>query len=164
VELRNENEVVDVVAKFLAAKGFAIVQTLHGHQRGVDIIASRADIGALHLEAKGGTSTVATSKKYGKPMSPGEVRINVAEAFYTAALAAARRPGDDREVVLAAVAFHDDARHRRYVDPLRAALDELGIGVFWVTPPQPGAPRRPLDDLNRAVARGSPAPGRVSGR
>ena len=135
MELLNENEVVDAVAEFLAAKGFEIVQALHGHQRGVDIIASRADIGALHVEAKGGTSTVATSKKYGKPMSPGEVRINVAEAFYTAAVAATRRPGDDREVVVAAVAFHDDARHRRYVDPLRAALDELGIGVFWVTPP-----------------------------
>lgn len=134
MELLNENEAVDAVAEFLAAKGLKIVQALHGHQRGVDIIASRADIGALHVEAKGGTSTVATSK-YGKPMSPGEVRINVAEAFYTAAVAAPRRPGDDREVVVAAVAFHDDARHRRYVDPLRAALDELGVGVFWVTPP-----------------------------
>ncbi len=136
MELLNENEVVDAVAEHLSVCGFEIVQALHGHQRGVDIIARRADMGVLHVEAKGGTSTVVTSKKYGQPMSPGEVRINVAEAFYTAAIAATPHPDAGRGDVAAAVAFHDDARHRRYVDPLRAALDQLGVGVFWVRSPK----------------------------
>lgn len=135
MELLNENEVVDAVAEHLSGCRFDIVQALHGHQRGVDIIARRADMGVLHVEAKGGTSTVVTSKKYGQPMSPGEVRINVAEAFYTAAIRR-RAPPRRRTCVAAAVAFHDDARHRRYVDPLRAALDQLGIGVFWVRSPK----------------------------
>jgi hypothetical protein len=121
----DENQVVDAVAAFLTSAGWVIEQKLHGHQRGVDVIARRRDQ-LLHVEAKGGTSTRATSANYGKRMSSGEVKINVDEAFATAAIACARRG------VLSAVAFPDDARHRKRADPLRPALDRLGIGVFWV--------------------------------
>ena len=134
MELLNENEVVDRVAAHLAAHGFEIVQALHGHQRGVDIIARRSGWGVLHIEAKGGTSTVQTSKKYGQPMTPGEVRINVAEAFYTSARAATTPLAGEPEPPYSAVAFHDDERHRRFVNPLRPALDRLDIGVLWASP------------------------------
>jgi hypothetical protein len=123
----NENEVVDAVAAYLAEQGWEVEQALHGHQRGVDVIAS--DGGRLlHVEAKGGTSTVRTSRKYGKAMSPGEVKINVDEAFATAAIVAGKGEA------LAAVAFPDDPRHRKRADALRPAMDSLGIGAFWVAP------------------------------
>ncbi len=61
-------------------------------------------------------------------MSSSEVRINVAEAFYTAAITATRRESGP----LSAMAFVDDDRHRRYVKPLRDAASALGVGVFWV--------------------------------
>jgi Holliday junction resolvase-like predicted endonuclease len=135
MELLNENEVVDAVAAHLAATGYKIEQALHGHQRGVDIIARHSKTGVIYVEAKGGTSSRVGSANHGKPMTPREVRINIAEAFYTAAVAATTRPDAGSGQFAAAIAFHDDARHRRYVDPLRPALDRLGIGVFWVTPP-----------------------------
>ena len=131
--LLDENAVVDAVADFLAASGYEILQKLHGHQRGIDIVARRRRNGhLLHVEAKGGTSTRVGSAKFGKPMGGGEVRINIAEALYTAAVAATRaRAAEDPDLV-SAVAFPDDARHRKYADPLRPAFDRLGIGVFWV--------------------------------
>jgi hypothetical protein len=133
--LLNENEVVDAVAVYLEKNGYAIEQALHGHQRGVDIIARHVDRGVIYVEAKGGTSSRVGSAKYGKPMTLVEVRINVAEAFYTAAVAATGHADDSERGFSAAVAFHDDDRHRRFVDPLRGALDELRVSVFWVTPP-----------------------------
>lgn len=133
-ELLNENQVVDAVAGFLGSVGYKIEQKLHGHERGVDVIARRAEAPArlVYIEAKGGTSTRVGSAKYGKPMGGGEVRINVAEALYTAAVVATRHRAPDEEGLVSAVAFHDDARHRKYVDPLRGALDRLNVGVFWV--------------------------------
>ena len=125
--LLNENEVVDAIAVHLASCGWEVHQALHGHQRGVDIRATGPDGTHLVVEAKGGTSSRPGSAKYGKPMSPGEVRINIAEAFYTAAVALTQ-PAVGRS----AMGFHDDERHRRFTDPLVAAARALGIGIFWV--------------------------------
>jgi hypothetical protein len=112
--LLDENQVVDAVAAFLASDGYTIEQKLHGHQRGVDLIARRTEgpVRLIHVEAKGGTSTRVGSAKYGKPMSGGEVRINVAEALYTAAVVSTRDRTPDERGLVPAVAFHDDARHR----------------------------------------------------
>lgn len=132
--LLDENAVVDAVAAYLSGRGYEIVQALHGHQRGVDVIARRlaAPAQLVYIEAKGGTSSRAGSPKHGKPMSGGEVRINIAEALYTAAIAATRTRTPKADGLVSAVAFQDDALHRKYADPLRPAFDHLGIGVFWV--------------------------------
>ena len=128
MDLLNENEVVDAVVIHLAAAGWVTEQQLHGHQRGVEIVASSLGGQRLEIEAKGATSSRSGSAKFGQPMGSSEVRINVAEAFYTAAATATRgEPG-----VSSAMAFLDDDRHRRYVEPLRNAAALLGIGVFWV--------------------------------
>jgi hypothetical protein len=134
MELLDENAIVDAVAGFLAGHGYEIEQQLHGHQKGVDIIACRhVPRRLIYVEAKGGTSSRVGSANHGKPMGSGEVRINIAEALYTAVIVATRDDVDGEQQLVSAVAFHDDERHRKHAEPLRPALDRLNIGVFWVT-------------------------------
>lgn len=128
----NENEVVDAVADFVTASGWLVKQKRHGHQRGVDVIARRADGWGLHVEAKGATSSRVGSAKYGQPMGSAEVRINIAEAYYTATAAVSAAAA---EPVLSAMALYEDERHRGFVKPLLPALGQLGIGIFWVSGP-----------------------------
>jgi hypothetical protein len=127
----DENQVIAAVCLDLEARGFHIEQRLHTTQQGVDIIARASDGRRVHIEAKGATSSRKTSKNYGKPYSSAEVRINIAEAFYTAAALAGQAPRG----VKSGMAFQDDALHRRYIEPLLPACDQLGIEVFWVSHP-----------------------------
>ena len=82
----------------------------------------------VFIEAKGATSSRVTSKRYGKMYGSAEVRINVAEAFYTASAVAGRGEANVR----AGIAFQDDDMHRRYVEPLLPACSRLGIELYWV--------------------------------
>jgi Holliday junction resolvase-like predicted endonuclease len=124
-----ENDVIGAVCVYLERSGYEIVQRLHTSQRGVDVIArrSRGEARLLHIEAKSATSAREGSRKFGVPYGPAEVRINVAEAVYTAAVGT-KRDAPTRW----AIAFSDDMFHRRYVEPIRPALMTLDIGVFWV--------------------------------
>lgn len=73
--LFDENAVVDAVASFLAASGYAIVQRRYGHERGIDLIARRDPPRSRLLyvvEARGGTSSRSGSAKFGKRMSGGK--------------------------------------------------------------------------------------------
>lgn len=126
----DENAVIAAACEDLESRGYEIEQRLHTTQRGVDVIARAPDGTRLFIEAKGATSSRQTSRNYGKPYGSAEVRINVAEAFYTAAALA----GERRDGVASAVAFQDDALHRRYVEPLLPACAALGIEVLWVEP------------------------------
>jgi Holliday junction resolvase-like predicted endonuclease len=126
----DENAVIAAACDALEGRGYAIEQRLHTTQRGVDVIARAPDGTRLFIEAKGATSSRQTSRNYGKPYGSVEVRINVAEALYTAAALA----GERRDGIVSAMAFQDDPLHRRYVEPLLPACDALGIEVLWVEP------------------------------
>lgn len=121
-----ENDVVDAVVAYLNRSGWTILAARHGHERGVDIEASRADE-LLHVEAKGATSSRQGSSNHGRAFTGGEVRINIAEALYTAAIAATARVA-----TCSAIAIPADDRHERYVMPLLPALDALGVALFRV--------------------------------
>lgn len=125
----DENQVIAAVCEDLSRRGYEIEQQLHTTQQGVDIIARATGGERLHIEAKGATSSRPTSRNYGKPYGSAEVRINVAEALYTAAVVAGRSEAGVR----AGVAFQDDALHRRYVGPLIPACERLGIEIIWVS-------------------------------
>ena len=128
----DENQVIALLCAELEARGFVIEQRLHTTQQGVDIIALEPGAtGRVLIEAKGATSSRKTSKRYGKPYGSAEVRINVAEAFYTASAVAGRAEPQVRS----GMAFQDDDLHRRYVEPLLPACSKLGIEVHWVTNP-----------------------------
>jgi hypothetical protein len=64
----DENAVVNATCQRLLAQGFVISQRLSTIERGVDIIAEDLSSGCkLLVEAKGGTSSMERSARFGKP-------------------------------------------------------------------------------------------------
>jgi hypothetical protein len=125
-----ENDVIEAVCNYLDAHGYKILSRCDTTQRGMDIIAARpGGVGRLLVEAKGETSADSKSARFGKPFNNAQVRDHVANAFYTGACLCAehRRVGDT-----VALAFPDNALHRKHVGPIKPVLDSLGITVYSV--------------------------------
>jgi hypothetical protein len=125
----DENHVVAAVREFLIANGMDVTAWAHTSQTGPDIVATGGGV-TVYVEAKGATSSRATSARYGKPFGRGEARINVAEALYTAV--AALNLYRDTRGLRSAIALSADPMHRQLVEPLEPSLDTLKIGRFWV--------------------------------
>lgn len=127
-----ESDVVDAVCHYLTGCSYTIQQKLTPKQRGIDIIALKQGslFTELVIEAKGETSERSGSQRYGQPYGSADVKINVAEAFYTTAeLAISRTQHPMRRV---AVAVPQNALYERYVARILPAVMTLGIGIFWV--------------------------------
>ena len=121
-----EDAVINLPCQHLAADGWEIVSKAMPDQRGTDVVATRAGV-RLEVEAKGAGSSKAHTARFGQPFNQAQVRVHVGEAVLKALAIAAE--GKAR----AAIAFPDGRRHRSIVDPVRPALDRLGITVFWVS-------------------------------
>ena len=79
-----ENQVCDSVAAYLKAKGYKVEQCLTTIQCGVDIVAKSPNGKLCYIEAKGGTSSKAHTKKYGKPFSRGQAGTHISVAILKA--------------------------------------------------------------------------------
>jgi hypothetical protein len=126
-----EFQVVTAVATWLRERGFEIHQALAESERGDDIVAT-APGGSyrLFIEAKGESSSKASSKRFGKPFTNNQVKTHVAVAFYRAA----QMLQNTCELPLrVALAFPDNADHRRVVSRIGKTLGKLEIEVFWVS-------------------------------
>ena len=128
-----EDDVVDAVGGYLEHAGWAVEQALRTTEQGTDIVARRADQIVLRVEAKGATSSKSGSARHGRPFSRTQIRSHVGRAFYTAA--AALEQGDVAGTVLSAVALPETHHHRHLIERISGALEQLGIGVFWVSAP-----------------------------
>jgi hypothetical protein len=104
-----------------------VITRAHTSQTGIDVVAKLASGETLHVEAKGQTSSRAGSAGFGNPFDSAAVKVNVAEAFCTAAASA----GIDG--VRSTMALPDDELTRRYVEPLERPRRLLEVGIFWVS-------------------------------
>lgn len=128
-----ENDIVEAVCSYLQRHGWTIESRATTVERGVDIVARGPGGRSLRVEAKGGTSSKSGTARHGQPFSPAQVKTHVARAFFTAAasLDSATASEGDR----AAIALPSTDQHRLLIDRIHDALEELGIGVFWVEAP-----------------------------
>ena len=101
-----------------------MAQQLRSTEHGDDIVAVRGS-DRLIVEAKGQTSALATSARYGQPFSGGQVKSHVGQAVLRSL-----RVVSDRH--RACIALPDDRPHRAEVDKIAPALRQLDVGVFWV--------------------------------
>lgn len=126
-----ESDVVDAVCAFITTLGYTVHQRLSPKMKGVDIIATRPySPRELWVEAKGETSELESSKRFGKPFDSAQVNIHVAEAIYTALKhLASTAAAQDR---LIGIALPSNELHHRYADAVSAVLLRLGIVIFWV--------------------------------
>jgi hypothetical protein len=128
----NENQVVDATCEFLESNGVTVEQRCTTKQKGIDIIARRpGSVRKLLIEAKGGTSTDPSSKKYGEDYVSRKVYDVVAKAFYAGVCLRSDPEHEGNEVALA---FPSTDLFLRYVKPLAAALIRMSIGLMLVSP------------------------------
>jgi len=124
-----ENDVVESVSGFLASRGYDVVQQLTTDVRGIDVVAV-GEAETWYVEAKGATSSKATTARFGTPFSTNQINSHVSRAIYTAMKILERAPAGTR--TRAALALPANRGHREMVEAVRGSLDTLGVAVFWV--------------------------------
>jgi len=122
-----ENDVVEAVVVHLSTAGWTILQSRTTAQRGVDILAERNGE-SLAVEAKGGGSATAGTRRFGQHFTTNQKRSHVAVALLTAVQVLSE--GKHR----AGLAFPDDDGHSRLVTSILPILRSLDIHVFLVSP------------------------------
>lgn len=128
-----QNDVVDVVRKYLEANGYKIDESATTASKGYDLIAFMENGETpikLVLKARGATSSIVGSKKYGKPFDRSQVAIHVAEVFYKAAEALSMK--NSKYQICAAMALPKNKDHEDYVLKIKPTLNKLGVVVFFV--------------------------------
>ncbi|MGI8619509.1 MAG: hypothetical protein ACR2L6_10535 [Gemmatimonadaceae bacterium] len=123
-----ESDVIAAVCQFLKRHDCQIEKHCAETERGDDIVGRFANRGArVVIEAKGETSSMAHTSRFGKPFSGSQTRDHVANAFYRAA------QNVDRST-LSGVAFPKNSSHLAYADKVATSMKKLEIEVFWVLP------------------------------
>lgn len=124
--LLDENDVVSAVRADLERHGWRIVSFCTTAQTGVDIEATK-ESRTLLIEAKGITSSVTTSKRYGQIQTGTQIFIQIAAALLkTVEL---RQEHDGASV---AMAIPDHPVMRKRIAKIDKMLDLLSIGIIWV--------------------------------
>ena len=121
-----ENDVVAAVADHLRILGWTVTSTASTLERGDDVDAHDGSGRRLLVEAKGATSSLPSTARYGNGFDSGQVRDHVAVAVLRC-LQVLSAGG-----ALAAAAFPDTALYRRRVATVAPALRSYGIGLLWV--------------------------------
>jgi hypothetical protein len=139
-----EDDVVDSVQRYLIGCGWQVTGRAAINQHGPDLVATRGEQ-QLIIEAKGAGSSKCGTARYGQPFSSSQVFDHVAKAVLKALRVTAA--GD----AIGAIALPANEHHRSEVDRVAAALDRVGIVVFWVA--EGGAASvEPSSAANQAVA------------
>ncbi|KGR90175.1 hypothetical protein CD30_13065 [Ureibacillus massiliensis 4400831 = CIP 108448 = CCUG 49529] len=124
-----ENDVISAVCRYLQNKQFEIKQALHTSEKGIDIIAKNNNF-TLFIEAKGATSALKTSSRYGKPFNKNQIKSHVGQALLAVMKIATEH--NDKEKVNVGIALPDNEGHRELISEIWFAVEKLGIYIFWV--------------------------------
>jgi hypothetical protein len=76
-----ENQIIEYFCNYLIGNGYKINQSLNTNEKGVDIIASK-DGKDIKVEAKGATSALSTSNRYGREFNKNQVHNHVSVALF----------------------------------------------------------------------------------
>lgn len=123
----NEDQVVAAVSRFLEREGWTIVSQCSAKDRGIDIVAKRDGVECF-IEAKGSTSSMEGSARFGKPFTKTQVFDRVAKGFYTAACLRQQK-GNDAVVGLA---LPDESAFRDYAAKVAEPAAKLQVSFYWV--------------------------------
>jgi hypothetical protein len=126
--LLTESDVIKATCRFLRKNEFRVTRFLSETEHGIDIEALTPDgKKQVSIEAKGETSSMSHTARFGKAFSGSQVWDHVSKAFYCAAR-------DSSAGMLAGIALPKNEHHIRCVQKILPALRRLQIEVFWVLP------------------------------
>jgi len=123
-----ENDILINLAKYLENQGFAIKQHLNTSQTGYDLIAEKENE-RLFVEAKGETSSKETARA-GKPFDSGQIKSHVGQAILASFKVISKMPGGER--TKAAIALPNNKGHKKLIESIMPALNQIGIRVYLV--------------------------------
>jgi Holliday junction resolvase-like predicted endonuclease len=123
-----ENDIVNILAKHLENKGYAIKQTLTTSQTGIDLIAEN-DKEILFVEAKGETSSKQSTNRYGLGFDSNQIKSHVSRAILASMIVLQSKPAGPKTNV--AIALPDN--HRDIILKITNPLKSLGIKVYLIT-------------------------------
>lgn len=123
----SEDFVVDAVESFVVRAGWVVTSKAYAHQHGDDLVATRLDM-TLRVEAKGGGSSKQGTRRFGESFTGNQVKTHVSVAI----LRAMSWFDEESQSAFSALALPRDDAHLLQVAKVKAALDQLRIGVFWV--------------------------------
>jgi hypothetical protein len=125
-----ENDVVQAVAARLRSDGYRIDRALSTTEHGIDIVGVHERTNRkIFVEAKGGTSSKATTNRYGQGFTPNQAKSHVSVALYCAARLHETADAEDADIALA---FPDDPAHRKLLKNISKALRALDVAVYFV--------------------------------
>ncbi|WP_203296525.1 hypothetical protein [Luteirhabdus pelagi] len=125
-----ENDIVEKLADYLKTNGYVIEQKLTTNQTGIDLIAEN-NSEKLYIEAKGETSSLKTSNRYGKPFNRNQVKSHIGVALLATMRVITSKPAGNRTKV--GIALPDNEEQRRVISQIIDALKQLEIKIYWVT-------------------------------
>lgn len=125
-----ENDIVEKVTDFLKANGYRIIQSLNTNQQGVDIIAE-TEFEKLYIEAKGETSALKTSKRFGLPFNRNQVKAHISVALLATMKIISSLPAGNKTKV--GIALPDIESHRQVIKKITPALKKLNIKIYRVS-------------------------------
>lgn len=124
-----ENDIVESVSQFLKSKNYDIIQSLKTNEQGIDIIAKEGNE-LLFIEAKGETSSVKTSKRYGLPFTRNQIRNHISVAIFACMKVITKNQGQQN--VKVGIALPDTKIQREILNSVLPALKSMKILIYWV--------------------------------
>lgn len=85
----------------------------------------------LYIEAKGNTSSMSPSKRFGMPFTNNQIKTHIASAILASMKVASSKPAQEKTRV--AIALPDTDAHRKIIRLIKEGLATLAIQVFWVS-------------------------------
>lgn len=129
MSILTENDVVNAVASFLKRQGYKINQALTTTQRGIDIKATKKSDGTrCFVEAKGATSSIHSSNRYGKEFNNNQIKTHIGVALLKSFQTLQSNPKS--EVV---IALPDNEGHRKVIESMSTPIKKSGINVYLVS-------------------------------
>ena len=122
-----ENEVVQAVVQYLSDQGYEIDQALSTSQKGIDIEATHPARGKSFVEAKGATSSIITSKRYGKEFDSKQIKKNVGVALLKSFQTMQLHPES-----IVAIALPNNEGHRKVIESIKEPIKNSVLKVYMV--------------------------------
>jgi len=124
-----ENQVVEYVCTYLKKNNFSIMQSANVGQKGIDIIA-KTDGFKIFIEAKGETSSVPKSKRFGKPFTSNQVFDVISKVIFQALDIKNHHLWEDQSIT--AIAIPDTKIFRTWHSKVAESLCKLQLVTLWV--------------------------------
>src|SRR5215217_1641578 len=101
-----ENDVVKILINYFEAQGEKIISSCTTQQKGHDLVVQMRDGTEFFIEAKGDTSSLINSKRYGKPFSGNQIWNHIAVGLLKTLLTLNKNTGTKKQFGLAEPESH----------------------------------------------------------